>query len=87
MDGRQIVMNDGTVIPDGVAGYADGVLWVYFTGYTMAQAAIMFFDPDATGKIIFQYGEMTDEYIGYTDCINISVDTDGRISVALRKGV
>lgn len=86
METRQIVLNDGTIIPDGVAGYAECMLWVYFYGYTIAQAAQIFFDPVKTSKIIFMYGEMSDEFIGFTDCFNIGVDVDGRISVGLRKG-
>lgn len=86
MDGRQLVLNDGTIIADGEAGYSQGFLWCYFTGYTMQQAAALFFDPIKTEKIIFQYGEMQDEYDGFTTCVGIKIDTDGLLSVCMVKG-
>jgi 4-diphosphocytidyl-2-C-methyl-D-erythritol kinase len=44
MDGRNIVLNDGTVIPGGECGYSDGFLWCWLNGYTMQQAASLFFE-------------------------------------------
>ena len=85
-DGRQIVLNDGTIIPDGEAGYSDGFLWCYMNGYTMQQVATMFLDPSKTSKIIFQYGDMQDEWDGFTDCTNINVHADGKASVCLTRG-
>jgi hypothetical protein len=52
----------------------------------MQQAAQMFFDPSKTGKIIFEYGEMSDEYDGFTNCTNLFIDGDGKISVCLTRG-
>jgi hypothetical protein len=74
------------VIEDGNAGYAQGFLWLWFTGYTMPQAAAILFDPSKTARIIYQYGEMQDEYTGYTNCTNISIDTDGQIAACMTKG-
>lgn len=86
MEGRRLVLNDGTIIENGEAGYSQGFLWCYFTGYTMQQAAALFFDPTKTAKIVFQYGEMQDEYNGFTVCVNLMIDTDGRLSVCMVKG-
>ena len=85
MDGRKIILNDGTEIP-GECGYSQGFLWCWFTGYTMQQAAYLFFDPSKTSRITFVYGEMQDVYEGYTNCFNLGIDVDGKVSVGLTRG-
>lgn len=85
MEGKRLILNDGTIIERGEAGYAQGALWCYLTGYTMQEASSLFFDRRKTEKIIFQYGEMQDEYVDYTDCVNISINVDGVVSVGLKK--
>ena len=84
MRGIRLILNDGTVIENGRAGYSEGLLWCYMTGYTMQEAASLFFDRSKTARIVFQYGEMQDEYEDYTDCINIRIDTDGEVAVCLK---
>jgi hypothetical protein len=74
------------MIEDGAAGSSAGNLWCWLSGYTMQQAAQIFFDPSKTGKIIFEYGEMSDEYDGFTNCTNLFIDGDGKISVCLTRG-
>ena len=86
MEGQRLLLNDGTVIEDGQAGYSEGFLWLFLTGYTIAQAAILFCDPSKTERIVFQYGEMEDEYEGYTNCTRLLADADGRVSVCLIRG-
>ena len=85
MEGQRLILNDGTTIEPGRAGYAQGFLWLYFVG-TMQQAASLFFDPSKTSRIVFQYGEMQDTYDGFTTCMNIGADVDGNISVCMTKG-
>ena len=85
MDGKRLILNDGTTIENGQAGYSEGILWCFFAG-TMQQAANIFFDPSKTGKIIFQYGEMEEVYEGFTNCTSINMDVDGNVSVCLKKG-
>ena len=87
MEGRRLILNDGTVIEGGEAGYAQGFLWCYMKGLTMMQAASLFFDTGKTARILFQYGDMEDEYNGFTNCTNINIDTDGRVSVCMTKAV
>ena len=83
--GRRVILNDGTIIEDGGAGYDSGILWVHFTGYTMEQTASLFFDNKKTQKIIFQYGEMQDEYEEFTNCFSIQIDMDGVTYVGLKQ--
>lgn len=83
--GRRLILNNGTIIEGGEAGYSSGNLWLWFTGWTLQQAAAVFFNPAATMRIVFQYGEDEDVYLGYTDCTGLSIDEDGRISVCLVK--
>ena len=84
--GQRLILNDETVIEDGRCGYADGILWCFFAGYTFPQVAELFLNPDKTRHIVFMYGEMQDEYNGFTNCVNIGVDSDGQFSVALKRG-
>lgn len=84
--GRRIILRDGTVIENGDVGYSQRMLWLWFTGYSMQEAALMVFDPSKTARIVYQYGEMQDEYEGYTNCITLQIDVDGRIAVCLTKG-
>ena len=86
MTGIRLILNDGTVIENGRAGYAQGFLWCYMTGYTLQQAAALFFDYWKTTRIVFQYGEMEDTYEGYTNCVNIRIDIDGEVAVCMTKG-
>ena len=87
MEGLRLILNDGTVIEDGRAGYSDGFLWLYITGYTMQQGADMFIDnPEKTSQITFQYGEDEDVYDGFTECRQVSLDIEDTLNVCLRKG-
>ena len=83
--GQRLVLMDGTTIENGACGYADGVLWCWVHGYTMQEAAGIFFDPHKTGRIVYEYGEMADTYVGYTICVNIFTDESGQVSIGLRK--
>lgn len=86
MDGRRLILMDGTTLEDGEAGYAQGFLWLWFSGMTLAEAFALFIDPAKTGHIVFQYGEMEDVYDGFTNCTSVSIDVDGRVSVCMTKG-
>ena len=81
MTGRRLVLNDGTQIENGEAGYADGFLWLFIPGYTIQQG-IVFFDPEKTSKIIYQYGEMEDTYTGFTNCRTLMIQ-EGRLAVQM----
>ena len=85
--GLRIVLSDGSVIENGRCGYSDGHLWCWLAGYTMPQAAQIFFDPGKTAIIVYEYGEMMDRYEGFTTCTTLMVDGDGVVSVCLIKGV
>lgn len=87
MEGRRLILKGRIVIEDGEAGLADGFLWLWFSGMTLQEASVLMFDPARTEKIRFQYGDFEDTYIGYTNCINLSTDAEGRISVCLKKAV
>ena len=84
--GQRLILLDETTIENGSCGYADGHLWCWIKGFTMQQAAAIFFDPQKTGKIVYEYGEMSDEYEGFTNCTNLFINSDGQISVCLVRG-
>lgn len=84
MNERSLILNDGTVIEGGSAGMSsEGNLWLWFTGYTMAQAAMMFLDPEKTARIIFRGGDVEDVYEGYTNCTNINRDGSGQFHICM----
>ena len=84
MTGRRLILKDQTTFENGEAGYAQGFLWLYLPGCTIAEAALVFTDPEKTDVILFQYGEMEDRYEHFTDCRSILTDGD-RISVCMEK--
>ena len=85
---RKIVLNDGTEIDGGTAGISSGGgLWIYFTGYTMMQAAMMFLDPQKTAKITFIGGDSEAVYEGYTNCVNMSLDETGQFHICMTREV
>lgn len=84
--GRKLILNDGTILEGSEAGYADGFLWLYITGMSLQDAAIMAFNPEKTRKIAFWYENMHDDYEGFTECVNLSISHDGNVSVCLKKG-
>lgn len=84
--GQRLILKDGTIIEDGSCGYSDGRLWCWIHGFTMAQAAQLFFDHEKTDHILYEYGEMKADYTGFTECRNLNIDNDGQISACLVKG-
>ena len=84
--GQRIVLNDGTTIEDGSAGYSSGKLWCWFRGFTLPEASAIFFDSEKTRRIVYEYGEMSDVYVGYTEVISMFIDEDGQVSICLVKG-
>ena len=81
----KLILNDGTEIDNGLAGYSQGVLWCHMTGYTMQQAALLFFDPEKTERITFEYGADQVVYEGFTNCFNINIDIDGVVYAGLKR--
>ena len=75
--GRRIRMNDGTVWEDCECGYAQGFLWLFLHGIGIREAEPVVRNPEATKKIVFEYGEMRDEYDGYTEVKVILEEADG----------
>ena len=82
--GRQLILKDGTII-DGTAGYSDGFLWLYLSGYTMMDIAEIFLDSRKTEEIIFQYGGNQDKYDGFINCVSMMIDVDGLAHVCMQK--
>lgn len=83
----RLVLMDGTILNDCSAGYSEGRLWLTIVGLTLAEVALIAFNPDKTGRIQYDYGEMRDVYEGFTNCVHLDVDVDGKVSVCMTKGV
>lgn len=86
MDGRRIVMADGTEMIDAEIGYANGHIWCFLKNITLPMAYDLFSDTRKTGTLIFNYGEMQDVYEGYTQVNTIKISEDG-VDVRLDKEV
>lgn len=87
MDGRRLIMNPGPTqieLPGSDAGYAEGVLWLYIRGQSLAQAFAVLSDPANTAVIRYEYGEMSDVYEGFTH-LTALMERDGEVSAALKK--
>lgn len=85
-EGQRLILMDGTTIEDGRCGYAEAHLWCWVPGYTMMQAAMTFLDNSKTGAIAYEYGEMQDEYTGFTSCISITQDKNEIAVCLMREG-
>ena len=88
MDGRSLILNPGPneiELPGSEAGYADGVLWLYLKGVTLAQAFALLSDPDNTQAIEFRYGEMVDAYEGMTRLTSVR-DSGEQVSASMERG-
>ena len=82
--GKRLILGSVTV-ENAEAGYSDRILTLWFPGMTFAEVSSIVLNSSNTQTIVFEYGEMSDTYEGYTDCIAIRND-DGTITVCLRKG-
>lgn len=85
MEGRRLILADGTTFENGEVGYADGNLWCWIPNCSMQTAVNVFMNPVKTKRIVFQYGDMEDAYNGFTNCTNIMADPDRKASVCLQK--
>ena len=86
MEERKLILNDGTEIAGGNAGLSsEGNLWLWFSGFTMMQAAMMFLDPEKTARIIFRGIDAEDIYEGYTNCTNMNVDANGQFHICMTR--
>lgn len=87
MDGRRLILNPGPnqiELPGSEAGYAEGVLWLYLRGLTLAQAFAVLSDPANTAVIRYEYGEMEDIFEGFKHLTTL-MEREGEVSAALKK--
>lgn len=84
--GRRLIFADGTTVENGRCGFSDGALVCWVTGYSMQNAATIFFNPEQTNRIEYEYGEMKDVHEGFTNCVTLMINSDGMISVCLTRG-
>lgn len=86
MEGRRLILNDGTIIENASCGFADGFLWLWFPNFTMQEAISILFDANKTMRIVFEYGEMSDEYTGFTNCVSVNINAENTVSACLQRG-
>lgn len=82
--GRRLILNDGTVWEGSECGWAQGFLWLFLHGIGIEEAEPVIRNPEATEKIVFEYGEMRDEYDGYTR-VKVIQEEDYGCSVCLTR--
>ena len=66
MTGVRVILHDGTVYDGSTCGYAEGFLWCYIVGFSLAEVSSEFFNTAATDEIVFEYGEMSVTYEDFT---------------------
>ena len=86
MEGRRTRFSDGTTWENCNAGYADGFLWLYTDGVTLMEALPVVTDAEATETIVYEYGNMSDTYEGFTHLKMIQDRPEG-CSVCLEREV
>ena len=79
-------LNDDTILENASAGYADGALWITLTGMTLQEAASIFFDTGKTAVIVVEYTDTEDRYEGFTNCVNLWIDSDGIVRICMVRG-
>ena len=84
MEGRRVVMADGTELLNAEIGYANRHIWCYLKDITLPMAYDLFSDPQKTGALVFDYGDMQDVYEGFTELHAIQKSEDG-VDVRLDK--
>lgn len=87
MDGRRIILNPGEneIRLEGAnAGKTDASLWLYIPNMTLKEVFSVVIDPENVNTIRFEYGDMMDEYVGYTRVSTIQ-DSGEEISVCLKR--
>lgn len=75
MEGHRLILNDGSEIENGQAGLANGALWLWIPG-KFWDVADMARNAEKMQIITFQFGEMQEEYEGYTICTGIMSNSD-----------
>lgn len=86
MEGRKLILADGTEYSEGEAGYSEGHLWLYLLPSTdFASAFADFNDADKTDHITFVFGENRVEYEHFTDMLGIMRDADRQVMVHLSR--
>ncbi len=84
--GRRVILQDGTTYENATCGYAEGFLWVTVPGdQSLPAVSMVFFDPEKTATIVFEYGEMSDTYHDMTTVRQVGKDNDGIIRICLTK--
>ena len=87
MDGRKLILADGTTYPCGECGYADEVLWCYLPAGTDVETVFAdFTDPAKTVRITFDYTLDAVTYEHQTAFRGLWIDAYGQIKVCLMKG-
>ena len=79
----KIKLADDTELNIGYCGVSEGIMWIALPELAMMDAFQIFSDKTRTQTIV-AYGDVVHE--GYTDLIHLSIEYDGGVKVALRKG-
>ena len=85
---RTVRLNDGTTYAADWCGASGGALHIDITGAPgLLELAQIFGDPAKTAHIVFEYGEMSDTYDGYTHLLRIAENEwrDGATLVTMTK--
>ena len=84
---RTLTLNNGTVYETPWCGVAQGILTAAISGgHGVAELAVAFSDPEATARMVFQYGEDEDVFEGYTRLLSVDSGFWGEDTVTVALG-
>lgn len=86
-EGRRLIFADESVYENAEAGYYGGTLFLFMMDtVTLQEASMLAFNTSKTQSIIFEYGGMSDTYVGYTQVISLSADLEQKVTIQLKRG-
>ena len=78
-------LSDGTELEGASLIAQETALFLYMPGITLKRAFNLLINPEATARITFVDGPVTNDYAGYTRLTSVT-DEGGMVTATLRKG-
>ena len=80
-----LILNDGTRLVVSYCGANAGYLWIDVYEKSFYECAYLFSNQKLTSRMVYEFGEMHQEYEGYTE-LTVVMAEDDYVKVALKRG-
>lgn len=88
MNGRKLILADGTTYMEGECGQSEEFLWCWLPiGTDITKIFSDFTNPEKTARITFEYSSESITYEGYTVFRGLLIDSNGMIKVRIKKEI